>query len=296
LGKKRIFLKQFRISIVVIITFMIVWLSGCDNSGIIHSPLSELWLAPMAYDDTGATTRLGVATVCLEVASSPADNQAKMLDFVNQIAEVHSDVQLILFGETSLGYYYRPGNANAYQLSVAETIPGPTTNLLSAAAIAHQTYISFGLSEIENGLLYNSQVLIGPDGEIVSVYRKINMTDWDIENGFTPGLDVICDTIGGVKVVTIICYDSMSAEINRRVFQLGAQVVLLSMADTVDETFLHYMPDSMRNGAWYINANRVGVEDGNTYDGHISICAPSGEIRKKNSKKEGYIYCEVGIW
>jgi predicted amidohydrolase len=278
------------------LAFLALGLAACGSPADIMRPASEFWLAPMAYDDTGATTRLAVATVCLAVDPVAANNQAKMISFVNRITSEHPGVRLILFGETSLGYYYRPADPQCYQESLAETIPGPTTVLLAAEASAHQVYISFGLCEIDNQTLYNSQVLLDSQGQIVSVHRKMHLTPWDVEDGFQPGSTVTFDMIDGIKTATIICYDCMSADINRQIFQTGAKLVLLSLADQVDETFVHYGPEALSDSAWFVSANRVGNEDGNTYDGHIAISAPSGAIRAKSSKQEDYVYAKVGIW
>jgi predicted amidohydrolase len=145
-------------------------------------------------------------------------------------------------------------------------------------------------------MLYNSQVLIAPNGQIVSVHRKIHLTPWDISNGITAGSAVTFDEIDGIKAATIICYDAMSEAVMRAVVAGGAKIVIHSLADMVDEKFIHYSPESLVTSALFVIANRAGSEDGNSYDGHISINAPGGEIRTKRTGSEGYVYAEVGIW
>lgn len=287
------FLRTFKK--LITLALLALCMVSCGNPDDLMRPGSAYWLAPMSYDDTGSTLSLNVASVCLSVDAEPVANQAKMVAFIDTIVAEHPEVNLILFGKTSLGYYYRPSSAQAYQIQVAETIPGPTTALLAAEALSHQIHISFGLSETKDQLLYNSQVLLDPQGQIVSVHRKIHLTDWDIDDGFTAGDTVTFDMIDGIKTATIICYDSMSADINKRIYDAGAQLVLLPMADTVDETFIHFSTNVFDNLAWLVAANRVGNEDGNTYDGHIFIAAPNGQIRGKSSKQEAYIYGKVAI-
>jgi predicted amidohydrolase len=274
-------------------TFLLV---ACGNSEDIARPMSVLNLAPMGYDDSGAPTRLEVASVCLRPDTEAAPNRAKIINFVDAITQDHPGVRLIVFGETSLGYYYRPADPVSYQRGVAETIPGTTTNALAAEALAHNVYISMGLTESAGTALYNSQVLIDPAGQIVSVHRKVHLTSWDIESGFTAGTDVTFSEIDGVKVATVICYDMQSESVMRSVVAGGAKLVILSLADMDDESFIHYSCESFTSAAWVVIANRVGTEDGNSYAGHVSINAPSGEIRVKSAGAEGYVCAEVGIW
>ena len=148
----------------------------------------------------------------------------------NSINAEHPDVRLILFPETTLGYYYRRSNLAEYQRSIAETIPGITTNVISQKAYEHQIYISFGMVELSGEVLFNSQVLIGPDGLIRSVYRKRNLVPQDRRNGFTEGRDFVLDIIDNIKVATIICADIDSLRVNRDIHRSGAELVLLPVA------------------------------------------------------------------
>lgn len=273
-----------------------ICLGGCSGSGIVFTPLSQYWQAPMAYDDAEAPTSIGVAAVTLTVDLDPAVNRAKMATFIDKIASEKPETRIILFGETSLGHYYRPDDPEGYQRSVSETVPGTTTALIAAKALERGLYVSFGLCESQGDLLYNSQVLIGPDGAIRAVHRKANLTDWDIADGFTPGNEVAFDDIDGIKVATLICYDSMSATLLRQVASGGAKLVLLPMADLDDENFIKYQPTAQQTGAWVVGANRFGAEDGYSYMGHSFIAAPNGALRDKIAGKEGYAFAEAGIW
>lgn len=284
---KRIFTLFF---LILIATF-----SGCIDPNTVLETQNQLWLAGMDFDDSVASIRLGTAAVCLQLdPDDPAVNRNKMINMIDLIASEHPDIRLIVFGEASLGYYYRPTNPQSYQQSLSESIPGPTSTALSAKAIEYDIYISFGLTE-SSGDLYNSQVLINPDGSIASTHRKNFLTDWDIENGFSSGSGVTFNTIDGIKTATIICYDSMSEKILREIAQEKPQLILLPLADLVDEDFVNYDPVSFMSHAWVIVANRFGTEDGSHYDGHHWISTPTGSYRVKATGKEGYVFTEVGI-
>jgi predicted amidohydrolase len=184
-------------------------LMACDMVGEdrINTPFSQHWQAPMEYDDSGATKSLCVAAVSFNVDTSQAVNRSKMTAFIDKIKSEQSDVRFILFPETTLGYYYRPSNPKEYQKSIAETIPGETTDILSQKAIEHQVFISFGMAEKSGEDLFNSQVLINPSGTVVSVYRKQYLTTQDKESGFKAGNDFNINIIDNIKVAAIICND-----------------------------------------------------------------------------------------
>ena len=188
------------------------------------------WQAHPRYDDRGATRSLNVATVSFNVDLSPEVNRNRIVYFIDKINAEHPDVRLILFPETTLGYYYRRSNPAEYQRSIAETIPGITTNVISQKAYEHQIYISFGMVELSGEVLFNSQVLIGPDGLIRSVYRKRNLVPQDRRNGFTEGRDFVLDIIDNIKVATIICADIDSLRVNRDIHRSRAELVLLPVA------------------------------------------------------------------
>ena len=184
-----------------------IFVIACEE-GMIQSPFSQQWGTP-GYDESGATRSLNVAAVSFNVDTSPEINRNKMIHFIDKIKTEQPNVRLILFPETTLGYYYRPSNPKEYQKSIAETIPGETTDVLSLKAIENQIYISFGMVEKAGEGLFNSQVLIGPDGSILSVHHKNHFIDWDKENGFKAGSGITVNVIDNIKVATIICYDGM---------------------------------------------------------------------------------------
>jgi predicted amidohydrolase len=269
---------------------------ACGDPDIVVGSLSDMWTAGMEYDDSDAPVRLGVATVCLEADPEPAVNRAQMIDRVDAIVAAHPDVRLIVFGETSLGYYYRPKTPRSYQESVAETVPGPTSAALAARAAAYGIYISFGLTETAGGLLYNSQVLLDPSGTILSVHHKMHLTDWDIKNGFQAGDHVTFDTIDGVKVATIICFDGMQGKALRQVTAGRPAILILSLADMGSGAFCATDPIALCCNTWVITANRIGKEDGNVYDGHHAIATPIGSYRAKRLGAAGYVYANMGVW
>jgi len=281
-------------SALFLISVIVICVMACDwDENNIMLPFSQTWKAPMGYDDSGAARSINVAAVCFSMDISPDINRDKIVSFIDTIKTEKPDVRLILFPETALGYAYRSSNPSEYQKSVAETIPGATTNLISEKANEHQIYISFGITEKSGDDLYNSQVLIGPDGTIVSVHHKYYLTAVDKENGFKAGNKLTLDIIDGIKVATIICFDIQNLELNKKIHESGAELVLYPVANSNEMPANLFPPYYKFTYTWHLSADRVGSEDGIVFDGVLFLSSPGGKLEVNSRGKEGYIYGAV---
>src|SRR5258708_4609720 len=87
------------------------------------------------------------------------------------VRAVDAGAQLILFPELLVHGHCTPAT-----WEIAESIPeGRSTERLCALAKRHQVVLSVGLSEKESDIIYNTQVLLGPQGYI-GKQRKIHMS------------------------------------------------------------------------------------------------------------------------
>lgn len=88
--------------------------------------------------------------------------------YVTEAAE--AGAQLVAFPEQSIsGHWAEPGFVRA-----AEEIPdGPSAQRLIELARRRRIFIAAGLAELKAGAVYNSYVLVGPDG-LAGVQRKVH--------------------------------------------------------------------------------------------------------------------------
>lgn len=119
--------------------------------------------------------------------------------------------------------------------SAAEAVPGgPSIRRLEKIARDFKLVLSVGMSEKENDLVFNCQVLVGPGG-YMGKSRKIHMSE-DEGLMYVGGNVMPVYDIGKCKVGTIICYDAMYPEVGRILTLRGAEVFL--------------MPSAGRSGPW----------------------------------------------
>jgi predicted amidohydrolase len=114
-------------------------------------------------------------------------------------------------------------------LEVAEPIDGPAVAAWTELARRRDGWISGGMCERDGDSLFNSAVLVGPDGVLLH-YRKLHLFREE-KHGFEPGdlgLPVVELPIG--RVGLCICYDLRFVETMRILALQGAEIVLVPTA------------------------------------------------------------------
>jgi len=138
-----------------------------------------------------------------------------------------SGAELILFPELQIHGHCTP---NTWDL--AEEIPnGPSTRAVVELAAKHNVHISVGLSEKENDIVYNAQILVGPNGYI-GKQRKLHLSRDEVLF-YKGGREIPVFDIGKCKIGMIICYDNQFPELARILALRGADVLLMPHAARV---------------------------------------------------------------
>jgi N-carbamoylputrescine amidase len=80
---------------------------------------------------------------------------------------------LILFSEAAITGFINTGDP-AYDMTLGQSVPGPATILLSRVAQESAIWIGVGLFERDDEHLYDSYLMISPQGTIATNYRRID--------------------------------------------------------------------------------------------------------------------------
>ncbi len=149
---------------------------------------------------------------------SNEDNCRQFIPLIEEAGRQKAD--LLVLPET-LTYAYR----GATPVASAEPVPGPSCEIFAEQAHKHGLHIVFGLFEREKNLVYNTSVLIGPDGKIIGKYRKVVLPTGEVEAGVTAGREypVFPTRIG--KIGMMICYDGFFPEVARELTNNGAEII-----------------------------------------------------------------------
>jgi predicted amidohydrolase len=132
--------------------------------------------------------------------------------------------QLVLFPELVVHGHCTP---NTWDL--AEPVPdGPSVRRLLQLAKHYRLFLAVGLSEKERDIVYNTQVLVGPDG-FLGKQRKLHLSRDEVLY-YKGGRDLNVFDLGPCKVGVVICYDNQFPEVARVLALRGADVLLMPHA------------------------------------------------------------------
>jgi predicted amidohydrolase len=179
----------------------------------------------------------------------------------------------------------------------AESIPdGEWCQALCSAAKRNKVWVCSGVIERDGGRIFNSAVLINPEGRVVLVHRKIN--ELEIAHDlYAQGEHLrVADTPLG-RIGVMICADAFAEGqvISRALGMMGAQVILSPCSWAVPanhdqerepygQLWLdNYQPVAREFGLWIAGVSNVGPITDGPWSGRKCIgCSlvigPKGEV------------------
>jgi len=232
--------------------------------------------------------RAGLAVI--EVTRDKGKNVGEMIELIHQGARC--GVDLILFGEAALTGLINNDDPS-HDIAVAEPIPGPTINTLAQAARDAQIYVGTGVLEKEGYYLYDTAVLINPEGEIILKYRRIS-PGWhgprvDLEVYRHGELIPRAETPLG-SFAFLICGDLFDDDLAERVKDLSVDWLLFPFARCFndglydqkrwdEEERSEYARYAAKTGAVCLMANYLSKQelDGGSFGGAM-VVGPDGSI------------------
>jgi predicted amidohydrolase len=128
------------------------------------------------------------------------------------------------------------GTADTDLAAIAEPIDGPFVSALATQAKKHSTVVVSGMFETGPDVAhaYNTVVVVGPDGGLVTSYRKTHLYDSfgyresDRLAAGDSGSVTFC--VAGLTCGLMTCYDLRFPELARSLMDANAQVLLVPAA------------------------------------------------------------------
>ncbi len=198
-------------------------------------------------------------------------------------AEVTQGTGLTVFPECfTTGYCFESLDE---AMPFAESIPGPTTDRVSALCSELNTHVVFGMLEKVGDQIFNVAVLAGPSG-VIGCYRKVHLPWLGVDRFTTPGdrpFEVF--EAAGVRIGMLICYDGGFPEASRVLALKGADLILLPTNWPPGGEYMAQFSvncRAMENGVYFAAVNRIGTERGFRFIGKSRICNPVGVTLDSN--------------
>ncbi|MEA3296318.1 MAG: nitrilase-related carbon-nitrogen hydrolase [candidate division Zixibacteria bacterium] len=147
----------------------------------------------------------------------------------------------------------------------------------------HNLHIISGFNERDGDNLYNTSLLIGPQGYI-GKYRKLHLflNEKDI---FAPGdVGVQVFDIGLCRLGMLICFDWVFPEVWRVLALKSADLICHPSNLVIPGLAQRAIPvHALTNRIYIVTANRTGVEGDLSFTGQSVIADPNGEILARAS-------------
>ncbi len=236
-----------------------------------------------------------VALIQLDVSGteSVADRVVRGLGLVRQASK---DADLVVLPEL--------WHVGAFDLAGArehaEPIDGPLVTALREVAAATGTWVHGGsfAERAAEGVRHNTAILIGPDGSLAGVYRKIHL--FGFEEGertvMTAGDDlvVVPSPLGPTGLAT--CYDLRFPEQFRGLTAAGASAFLLCSGwpdQRIDHWSVLARARAIEDQAWVVACNEVGTHAGVTLGGRSMVIDPMGRVVAEGGTKEEIVHATI---
>ncbi len=232
----------------------------------------------------------------------PAEHEAA-LEAGIELA-VGEGAQLVCLQELTLSRYFAtdPGGPRAAGVQ-PEELPGGATHRF-AARVARETGVHVHASlyeraasspegDVEDGLGYNTAILVAPDGELLARTRKLHIpvtAGYHEDRYFRPGpgdsdpFPVV--RLGEARLGLPTCWDQWFPEVARAYSLEGADVLVYPTAigsepdhpdfDTQPLWEKVIVGNAIANGVFMVAVNRIGIEAPLRFYGSSFICDPYG--------------------
>lgn len=255
----------------------------------------------MARHQAAAPTRLACIQMHPEVGQN-AKNLQRSLELCKEAADEGANL-LVLPELCNSGYVFE---TRQEAREAAEDIPtGPSATAWTTFCRDQGTYLVAGVCERAGERLFNSSIVIGPEGYI-GTFRKVHL--WNRENLFFEPGDLgfpVFDTAIG-RLATFICYDGWFPESYRACALQGADIICIptnwvpipgqaqgapAMATVLAQANAH------SNSVYIAAADRVGTEREQPFNGQSVIVSYTGWplAGPASPEDEEIIYADVDL-
>jgi predicted amidohydrolase len=186
----------------------------------------------------------------------------------------------------------------------AEPLDGPTVKAMEQAAREGGCHVFMGSlverDQYDGKRLFNTSVLIGPAGTVLTTYRKIHLFGYESRERqlLAAGRDVVVarTELGALGLST--CYDLRFPELYRKMMAAGAEVFLVASAwpaARVEAWRLFNRARAHENLAFLVSCNAAGLGGATKLAGHSMVVSPMGEVRAEADDGPQLLSAEIDL-
>ncbi len=226
--------------------------------------------------------KMDTMRVALVQLASVTDATTNRGEIAARLAEFtgSDEVDLVVLPEAAMADF---GPADLDLGALAEPLDGPFVQLLRGEARRLGTTIVAGMFEAtDQGRPFNTLVVVGPDGTLLTTYRKIHLYDsfgYRESDRLSPGtIEPVIVEIAGRSVGLMTCYDLRFPEHGRALAIAGADLLVVPAAwvageHKVDQWRILLAARAIENTLQVVAAAKCGTG----YSGHSMALDPWGD-------------------
>jgi predicted amidohydrolase len=226
---------------------------------------------------------------------------------VAALVEAQAGADLVVLPElwAAGGFSYRDWTERS------EGVDGATISAIAAAARRIGAVVHAG-SIVERAAdgadpgpegrgLWNTSVLLGPDGSVLATYRKIHRFGFgEGEPKLLEAGDEVVTAVlpGGAVIGLATCYDVRFPELFRRLVDAGARLVVVPAAwpaPRVGAWTLLGRARAIEDQFVVVQCNTAGTNAGVTMGGHSQIVTATGEVLAEAGDGEQVLVADVDL-
>jgi predicted amidohydrolase len=255
----------------------------------------------------------GFTAACAQFAIAPMDVRRNIVlaQSWTRRAAAETGASLVVLPETvTTGFAPNTGPAELWD--AVDVLPGRLSEPLQKVAQEIGIFLVFPTYERGSvrAVVYNSAALLGPDGELLGVYRKTHLFPTERivrpvseepegvhEGGWsTPGMEPVVVETPLANIGLSICYDGDFPELFRVEAIMGAEVIVRPSAllRSFEIWELTNRARAYDNHVYMVACNGVGPDaGGNYYFGHSMIVSPIAQKLAQARGTEEIISAEL---
>lgn len=251
--------------------------------------------------------KLGI--IQMGMTTNRRTNLDKALKMVKEAAK--KGAQIVCLPELFTSAYF-PQEEGFDVKNVAEAIPGPTTEELSAVARENKVILVGGsICEKAGNRFYNTSVVFDENGKIIGKYRKMHIPhdpNFYEQKYFQQGdLDYQVISSSVAKIGAMICYDQWYPEAARVNSLMGAEIIFYPTAigtiQGVKQTEGNWQEawenvqrgHAIANGVIVSAVNRVGKEGNTIFWGGSFVIDQFGKTLVRGSGNEEVLIAKCSL-
>lgn len=234
--------------------------------------------------------RIGVSQIYLY--DSIKKNRDKIIDYINSAKK--KDVNILCFPETALSGYIFEGFLTLNFSELEEAI-----QVIRAVVNQAGLVVILGTPLKQNGVLYNSAVILYPDGKMLK-YHKNNLVSYE-ELYFNPGKDSVVFDVEGFRFGVMVCRDQNFPGLASNLKSMGAHGIFICSAhyyNLIEARMKKEKNNALpiarayENSLYVFKSNAVGIIKGRISYGNSMIVDPGGVVilRAGETSEEMLVY------